>query len=460
MVWFDGQAMIGQSLKQYRIDAALGEGGMGVVYRAQDLKLQRPVAIKLLAPELVQDPERRKRFFQEARAAARITHPAIAQIYDVDEVDGVIFIAMELVEGSTIRDLIRRRELDLLGSIDVAIQVAEGLARAHEAGIVHRDIKPANVILTRDGQAKILDFGLAKLIDPGAPDGGEALSMVSTVAQTRVGTLMGTAAYMSPEQVKGLPVDFRSDLFSLGVTLFEMATWELPFQRNTMMETMHAVAFDETPSIHSVRPNLPLDLQQILSRCLRKRPEDRYPDARTLVQELRALRRDTESGKASTFSLRRRIVEALTQLPQLAPRQYGWAAGALIVLGVILYLILTNVSLGSLIGLTIVALLVYRHVRNRPQRILEQFVRKVRNVPEVRLITVQDRKITVVVDRPVGQLYGRINAQLSTCNRKLFFGDPLSVVIRHELTVSETHTFLTSTGVQYVRDDVAAAANP
>jgi eukaryotic-like serine/threonine-protein kinase len=430
---------------------------MGVVYRAQDLKLQRPVAIKLLAPELVQDAERRKRFFQEARAAARITHPAIAQIYDVDEVDGVIFIAMELVEGATVRDLIRRRELDLLGSIDVAIQVAEGLARAHEAGIVHRDIKPANVMLTKDGHAKILDFGLAKLADPAEPAGGEGMSMLSTVTQTRVGTLMGTAAYMSPEQVKGLPVDFRSDLFSLGVTLFEMATWELPFQRNTMMETLHAVAFDETPSIHSVRPNLPLELQQIISRCLRKRPEDRYPDARTLVQELRALRRDTESGKASTFSLRRRVLEVMRQLPQLAPRQYGWAAGVLVGLALILYLILTNVSLGGFIGFSIVALLAYRHVRNRPQRMVEQFVRKIRHVPEVRLISVQDRRITVIVDRPVGQLYGRINAQLNACNRKLFFGDPMSVTIRHDLAAPETHTLLTSTGVHYVRDDVATA---
>ena len=451
--------MVGQNLKHYRIDAALGQGGMGVVYRAQDLKLQRPIALKLLAPQLVQDAERRKRFFQEARAAARITHPAIAQIYDVDEVEGTIFIAMELVEGSTVRDLIRRRELDLLGSMDIAIQVAEGLARAHEAGIVHRDIKPANVIVTRDGHAKILDFGLAKLVDPGQPGGGDAgLSMLSTVTQTQIGTLMGTAAYMSPEQVKGLPVDFRSDLFSLGVTLFEMTTWELPFQRSTMMETLHAVAFDETPSIHNVRPNLPLELQQIISRCLRKRPEDRYPDARTLIQDLRALRRDTESGKASTFSLRQRVIEAFRQLPRLAPRQYGWAAGAVVALALILYLILTNVSLGSVIGFSVVALLVYRHVRNRPQRMLEQFVRKTRHVPEVRLIAVQDRRITVVVDRPVGQLYGRINAQLSACNRKLFFGEPMSLTIRHDLKAPETCELLTSTGVHYVRDDVATTA--
>jgi hypothetical protein len=281
--------------------------------------------------------------------------------------------------------------------------------------------------------------------------------MLSTVTQTRVGTLMGTAAYMSPEQVKGLPVDYRSDLFSLGVTLFEMATWELPFQRSTMMETLHAVAFDETPSIHKVRPNLPLELQQVISRCLRKRPEDRYPDARTLVQELRTLRRDTEAGRATTFSLRQRVLEALRQLPQLAPRQDGWAAAGAVALALVLYLVVTNISLGSVLGFTVVALMVYRHVRNRTQRMVEQFVRKIRNVPEVRMIAVQERRITVVVDRAVGQLYGRIHGQLNACNRKLFFGEPLSVTIRHDLTPPETHTLLTSTGVHYVRDDVPAA---
>jgi hypothetical protein len=293
------------------------------------------------------------------------------------------------------------------------------------------------------------------LVDPGSADGGgEGMSMLSTVTQTRVGTLMGTAAYMSPEQVKGLPVDHRCDLFSLGVTLFEMATWELPFQRSTMMETLHAVAFDETPSIHSVRPNLPLELQQIISRCLRKRPEDRYPDARTLIQELRALRRDTEAGRATTFSLRQRVLEAMRQLPHLAPRQYGWAAGAVIALALTLYLVVTNVSLGSVLWFSIIALLIYRHVRHRPQRMLEQFVRKLRQVPEIRMITVQERRITVVVDRAVGQLYGRINTQLNSCNRKLFFGEPFSVTIRPDLTPSETRTLLTSTGVHYVRDDV------
>ena len=201
--------LIGRTLGQYRIEGFLGQGGMGVVYRARDLKLQRPVALKLLPAELTADQERRKRFMLEARAAARISHPAIAQIYDVDEHEGAIFIAMELVEGKTISTLIENRELDLLGAIDIALQVAGGLAKAHAAGILHRDIKPANVIQTPDGHVKILDFGLAKLLNPETTSvtlagGGDSSS---TLAQTQVGSLKGTPAYMSPEQVKGDHLD-------------------------------------------------------------------------------------------------------------------------------------------------------------------------------------------------------------------------------------------------------------
>src|SRR5262245_26937140 len=238
--------LVGRTLGQYRVEGVLGQGGMGVVYRAQDLKLQRSVAVKMLPPELTADAERRKRFLLEARAAARISHSAIAQVYDVEEHEGVIFIAMELVEGSTVAALIASNELDLLGAIDIALEVAEGLAKAHEMGIVHRDIKPANIILTSDGHPKILDFGLAKLTDPTESTltipGGKI--EMSTMTQTQVGMVKGTPAYMSPEQVKGAMIDARSDLFSLGVMLFEMATGEVPFRRPTPIETMHAVAFE------------------------------------------------------------------------------------------------------------------------------------------------------------------------------------------------------------------------
>ena len=186
---------IGQTLKHYRLDGVIGEGGMGVVYRAHDLKLQRSVALKLLPTALTADAEWRKHFLLEARAAARISHPAIAQVFDVDEQDGTIFIAMELVEGKTIRELIQNRQLDLLGAIDVALQVSAGLAKAHESGIIHRDIKPANVIQTPEGHVKILDFGLAKLLDTEAGTSAFTGGVLSTLTQTQIGTVKGTPAY-------------------------------------------------------------------------------------------------------------------------------------------------------------------------------------------------------------------------------------------------------------------------
>ncbi len=445
--------LVGKTLGAYRIDGVLGQGGMGIVYRAHDLKLQRPVAVKLLPPELTADPERRKRFLLEARAAARVTHPAIAQVYDVGEHEGIIFIAMELVEGRTVAALVQSKELDLLGAIDIAIEVAEGLARAHEMGIVHRDVKPANVIVTRDGHAKILDFGLAKLTDPteSTLTAAAAGVDVSTMTQTQLGAVKGTPAYMSPEQIKAGPVDARSDLFSLGVMLFEMATGEVPFRRETPVETMHAVAFEDTPSIHTRQPNLPVDLQRIVARCLQKRPEDRYPNARQLAQELRQLRRHTESGRARPPSLQERVSDAVTRLRQLKPSQYAWLVGALGATAAGVYLLASNVSLGSLVFPAIVGLLAYRHFRHHSQRLLELFVRKVARVPEVRVIVCQDRRITVVVDRAVSQLYGRIHTQLNEGNRKLFYGQPWSVAIRHDLTDAELRQLLSGPGVHYVR---------
>ncbi len=453
--------MLGRTLKHFTIEETLGQGGMGVVYRARDTKLQRPVALKVMSPQITADPEKRKRFFQEARAAARITHPAIAQVYDVDEAEGTIFIAMELVEGKTVRSLIQNKELDLLGSIDITIQVAEGLAKAHASGIVHRDIKPANVILTKEGHAKILDFGLAKLMDTVAashePDGG--LAQVSTLTQTEIGTVMGTAAYMSPEQVKGSPIDFRSDIFSLGVMLFEMATWELPFRRASLLETMHAVAFDETPSIHAHRSNLPPNLQRIVSRCLRKRPEDRYPDATALVNDLRLLRRDTESGHLRALSLRDRLNDALDQARHLQPKQYAWLVFGVLGLVLLVYLAFSGVSSGQLLFYSVAGLFIYRYCRNRPQRLREGLVGKISHLPEVHLITSSEQTVTVVVDRPAAQLYGRINQYTNNCNKSLFFGAPLSVVIRHQVDAEELRKLMSSPNVHYVRDEAPKSSN-
>ncbi|HRZ34763.1 MAG TPA: serine/threonine-protein kinase [Candidatus Paceibacterota bacterium] len=448
-------SLLGKTLGTYRIDGVLGRGGMGIAYRAQDLKLQRPVAVKLLPPELTADPERRKRFVHEARAAARVPHPAIAQVYDVGEQEGIIYIAMELVEGRTVADLVQSKDLDLLGAMELAIEVAEGLAQAHEAGIVHRDVKPANVMVTRDGHAKILDFGLAKLVEPTGSTlaAGPAGVDVSTMTQTEIGAIKGTPAYMSPEQIRAGAVDARSDLFSLGVMLFEMATGEAPFRRETPIETMHAVAFADTPSIHTRRPNLPVDLQRILTRCLEKRPEDRYADAWQLAQDLRRLRWQIESGRARPPSLEERVADAVLRLRRLKPSQHAWWIGAVIATALGVYLLVSNVSAGSLVFPAIVGLLLYRHFRHHRQRVLKAFVRKIACVPEVRTIVCHEQRITVVVDRAVSQLYGRIHTQLDDCNRKLFYGPPWSVAIRHDLAEEELNQLLSGPGVHYVRSE-------
>jgi len=292
--------VIGKTLSHYRIDKLLGAGGMGVVYLGFDTRLNRPVAVKFIKPDLTKNPDRVARFFQEARAAAAVNHPAIAQVYDVGEAEGSTYIVMEYVEGKTVRQLIAGRELDLLGAVEVAIQVAEGLGRAHKAHIIHRDIKSDNIMVTADGHAKILDFGLAKLLAQPldlvqvgtSPGTDQAL----TVTQTIDGHVMGTPSYMSPEQARGQEVSPASDIFSLGIVIFEMVTGELPFKGDTPLETIQAIAFDEARPVTVIRRNLPPELQRILSRCLRKNPKARYPEAMILAEDLKRLKTEIESG--------------------------------------------------------------------------------------------------------------------------------------------------------------------
>ena len=226
--------MIGKTLKHYEVEKLLGKGGMGVVYKARDVRLDRPVALKILKPELTSDPDKKSRFLQEARSASAVTHPAIAQIYDVDEVEGKTFMVMEFVEGKTVSQLITDRELDLVGSVEIALQVADGLGQAHKANIVHRDIKSDNIMVTRDGHTKLLDFGLAKLLDPTGDMSSwtniQNLTHTKTLPQTMEGTVMGTVAYMSPEQARGQAINLSSDVFSLGIVIYEMVTGELPLK--------------------------------------------------------------------------------------------------------------------------------------------------------------------------------------------------------------------------------------
>ncbi len=233
-------------IAHYRLVSKLGEGGMGVVWRARDTRLDRDVALKTLPPDLVGDPSRRERFIREAKAAAAVSHPNIAAIHDVGEADGVVYLAMELVEGRTLRQVASERRLPIPRALGIAAQIAEGLGRAHREGIVHRDIKPDNVIVGESGHAKILDFGLARLRGVKEKEQADLAERETVAALTDEGQTVGTVPYMSPEQARGKPTDGRSDLFSLGIVLYELVAGRLPFRGETKMDVMSAI-LNESP---------------------------------------------------------------------------------------------------------------------------------------------------------------------------------------------------------------------
>src|SRR6185437_10901713 len=299
-----------QTIAHYRIVAPIGAGGMGAVYKAYDNKLQRTVALKLLPSEYVEQQDRRRRFFQEARAASALTHPHILTIYEVGEDDGKPYIAMEYVEGETLRQKIKANSLQLKEAIDIAVQIAAGLARAHESGIIHRDLKPENLMLSRDGYAKILDFGLAKLVaerDRALVADSEQKTLVLGV-QTESGTLMGTVNYMAPEQLLGQRVDRRCDVFSFGVVLCEMLTGRAPFVHDNRIDTMHAILHRDPQLPGDGRPELPFDLQKILVKALAKTPRDRYQTVAELAEELKILKRDLDLGKTLPVTPKTRLI--------------------------------------------------------------------------------------------------------------------------------------------------------
>ncbi|MCZ6778565.1 MAG: protein kinase [Acidobacteria bacterium] len=297
--------MIGRTLSHFRIVEKIGEGGMGVVYRAEDSDLRRPVALKVLPPELVGNEERRLRFVREARAAAAVTHPNIATIHEIGEArddsgegPSVVFIAMELVEGKTLRDHIAGRSMLMKDALRIATEMAEGLAEAHKAGVVHRDFKPDNVIVGSNGHAKILDFGLAKLLEERSGKIDPAASKMDTISgeMTREGKIFGTAAYMSPEQARGKEVGAGSDIFSFGTTLYEMVTGKVPFQGDTSTDILSAITRDEPAPPSQQNREIPPKLEEIISQCLEKDPRDRYLHADQLAADLRKVKRVTDSG--------------------------------------------------------------------------------------------------------------------------------------------------------------------
>jgi DNA helicase-2/ATP-dependent DNA helicase PcrA len=290
----------GGFIAHYRIIEPLGAGGMGAVYKAHDEKLHRIVALKVLAADAVVHEDRRRRFLQEARAASALNHPHILTVYEIGEVDGAPFMAMEYVQGDTLRRKIASRPLPIRDALEIAIQVAEGLRKAHEHGIIHRDLKPENLMISRDGYAKILDFGLAKLIEPkGALTTNSAEKTILQV-KTNSGVILGTVKYMSPEQLLGKRVDLRSDIFSFGTVVYEMATGLCPFADENDIDTMHAILHEDPKPPHAIKSDLPRDLHRVLAKALAKAPKHRYQTVKEFAAELRALKRDLESGKTST----------------------------------------------------------------------------------------------------------------------------------------------------------------
>jgi predicted Ser/Thr protein kinase len=316
--------MVGKTISHYRIEQKLGQGGMGVVYRAVDTRLNRTVALKMLLPELAADASLRRRLANEARAASALNHPVIATVHDFEQVDECLFIVYEFVEGSTLRDVMNKRRMELVEWLSVCIKIADGLASAHETGIIHRDLKPENVMLTAEGRVKILDFGLAKIHRPleSATAGAQAGTLASATAVT--GAVVGTLNYMSPEQLEAQSVDHRSDVFSFGIMLYELVAGRHPFLGRSPLSTIGNILKEEPPAPSLSSAQLPPELERVIHKCLRKQRAERYQSARDLLVDLENLRRNLSGGTAAAvvppeeeFGLPRGLARGLLLLIQI-----------------------------------------------------------------------------------------------------------------------------------------------
>ena len=295
--------MTGTRIGHYEILEKLGEGGMGLVYKARDVLLNRSAALKLLPDEGADADDKRRRFVLEAQAASALNHPNIVTIYEVGQADGRDFIAMELLQGQRLDEAIATKALPLKTAIAYAIQIADALAAAHAAGIVHRDLKPGNVIVTDSGVVKVLDFGLAKLVMPTSSASPATETVLAASPKTTEGTILGTVSYMSPEQAEGKPVDHRSDIFAFGALLYEMTTGRRAFQGGSTVSTLSAILTAEPPPLSAEVPGAPVELGRIVSRCLRKAPEQRWQSIADVRIALEELRQDLESGRLAAPAL-------------------------------------------------------------------------------------------------------------------------------------------------------------
>ncbi|MFQ5641986.1 MAG: protein kinase, partial [bacterium] len=294
--------MIGKTISHYKIVQKLGGGGMGIVYKAEDTKLKRTVALKFLPQDLTRDQEAKERFLHEAQAASALDYPNICTIYEIDETeDGQMFICMAYYEGATLKLLIDNCQLTIYQSIEIAIQVAQGLAKAHEQGIIHRDIKPANIMVTRDGVVKIVDFGLAKL--------------AGVTQITRTGTTMGTVAYMSPEQTRGETVDQRTDIWSLGAVLYEMLTAQLPFRGDYEQAVVYSILNEEPEPLAELGIKVSAKLEQIVAKALAKSPDRRYQKMKEMLTDLRVLKKESEAESTKEVLTKKKPALSIAVLP-------------------------------------------------------------------------------------------------------------------------------------------------